>query len=255
MIKVGTSGYSFEDWRGTFYPPDIPKGEMLGFYAQHFDVVEVNATYYRVLPPIVFERMAEKTPDDFEFIVKVNKATTHEGKDEEVVGPFRESIVPLEEAGKLYGVLAQFPWSFRNTSEHREYLKRCRERMPDVPYFVEFRHKSWLTKEVGDLLKAHQLSFVSVDEPQLQGMLPPKATATTDLGYVRLHGRNAEKWWKGGSERYDYAYSKEELEQWVEKIKKLIEKAEKIYVFFNNCHNGQAAQNARTMKQMLKLNL
>ena len=91
VIKVGTSGYSFDDWRGTFYPADIHKAAMLAFYAQHFDTVEVNATYYRIMPPIVFERMAEKTPDHFEFIVKTNQATTHEGKDEEVVGKFRES--------------------------------------------------------------------------------------------------------------------------------------------------------------------
>jgi uncharacterized protein YecE (DUF72 family) len=254
-IKVGTSGYSFEDWRGTFYPADIDKAAMLTFYTQHFDTVEVNSTYYRILPPIVFERMAAKAPDHFEFIVKVNQATTHEGKDGEVVEKFKASITPLMESGKLYGVLAQFPFRFRNTPENREYLRRCRERMPDVPYFVEFRHKSWLTPQVGELLKEHQLGFVSVDEPKLEGLLPSRATATTDTGYIRLHGRNAAQWWQGGPERYDYSYSEEELREWVEHIRRLIEKARKVYVFFNNCHHGQAAQNAKTMKGMLELAL
>lgn len=255
IIKVGTSGYSFEDWRGTFYPVDIDKGAMLAFYTQYFDTVEVNATYYRILPPVVFERMAERTPDHFEFMVKAHQATTHEGKDEKVVGTFRESIVPLVDSGKLCGVLAQFPFRFRNTPENQEYLRRCRERMPDVPYFVEFRHRSWLTPEVGELLREHQLGFVSVDEPKLEGLLPSRATVTTDTGYIRLHGRNAATWWQGGPERYDYSYSEEELKAWVERIKRLIEKARKVYVFFNNCHNGQAAQNAKTMKKMLELNL
>jgi len=256
MIRIGTSGYSFDDWRGTFYPEDLSKGKMLEFYVRHFDTVEINATYYRIPSPRTFESMARRTPDEFEFMVKVNQGTTHERKDAEVVKPFRDAIQPLIEAGKLKGVLAQFPWGFRNTSENRAYLRECRERMPDLPYFVEFRHRSWLTREVGDLLKEHKIGFVSVDEPQLSGMLPPAATATTDVGYVRFHGRNEKSWWGGkGGERYDYLYSRPELEQWAEKIETLTSKADKIYLFFNNCHEGQAVENAKEMADVLQVQL
>ena len=256
MIKIGTSGYSFDDWRGTFYPEEIQKGKMLEFYVRHFDTVEVNSTYYRIPSPRTFESLARRTPDDFEFTVKVNKGTTHEGKDAEVVAPFRTAIQPLIETGKLKGVLAQFPWGFRNTPENRTYLQECRERIPDLPYFVEFRHRSWLTAEVGDMLKTHRIGFVSVDEPQLSGMLPAAATATTEVGYVRFHGRNAKNWWGGkGGERYDYLYSREELERWAEKIEGLTSKTEKVYLFFNNCHQGQAVENAKEMAGILQIEL
>ena len=194
---------------------------------------------------------------DFEFIVKVNKATTHEGKDAEVAASFLQSIRPLSEAGKLKGLLAQFPWGFKNTPENRDYLKGCRERTPDIPYFVEFRHRSWVSEEVGNLLREHQLSFVCVDEPQIGDMMPPMARATTNLGYIRFHGRNAKNWWGKGGDRYDYLYTEDELRTWVGKVEQLLGKVDKIYLFFNNCHAGQAVENARMMKAMpqLKLNL
>ena len=253
MIRIGTSGYSFKDWRGTFYPEDIASKDMLAFYAQHFDIIEVNATYYRLLPASTFQSMVDKTPEGFGFIVKTNQATTHQGEDASVAEEFRASLRPLQEAGKFLGVLAQFPWAFRNTADNREYLVACRERMRDVPYFVEFRHSSWLTPEVGDVLKANELGYVCVDEPQIGQMVPPIATATTDTGYVRLHGRNERAWWnKDAGDRYDYLYTEEELEEWVEKIRKLIEKTKDIYIFFNNCHAGQAPKNAEQLKLMLE---
>jgi uncharacterized protein YecE (DUF72 family) len=252
MIKIGTSGYSFKDWKGTFYPEDVASKDMLGYYAQRFDIVEVNATYYRLLPASTFEGMVQKTPDGFEFVVKANQATTHEGTDEGVVKEFTESFQPLVDAGRFRGILAQFPWGFRNTPKNRDYLVACRSRMRDVPYFVEFRHNSWLTPEVGDLLKANELGYVCVDEPQIGQMVPPIATATTDTGYVRFHGRNKRTWWnKEAGDRYDYLYSEEELEAWVGKIRNLIEKTKDILVFFNNCHDGQAPRNAQQLRLML----
>ncbi|HID10454.1 MAG TPA: DUF72 domain-containing protein, partial [Candidatus Latescibacteria bacterium] len=124
QVRIGTSGYSFEDWRGTFYPENLPKAEMLPYYARHFDLVEVNATYYRIPPPYTFRRMLQKVPEGFGFTAKVPKEWTHEGKGGEVAGPFREAIVPLVEAGVLLGLLAQFPWRFRDTPENRDYLRR-----------------------------------------------------------------------------------------------------------------------------------
>jgi len=253
MIKIGTSGYSFEDWKGPFYPQDIKPGDMLGFYSRYFNIVEINSTYYRIMPPNVFRRIVEKTPDNFELIVKANKATTHEGRDKEIYSQFIDSISPLVESGKFRGILAQFPWGFRNTRKNLDYILECRERTSDLPYFVEFRHRSWLTEDVEKVLREHGIGFVSVDEPQIGGMMPPVVKATTDKGYVRLHGRNASKWWQGGSERYDYLYTKEELEKWAEKIRDMSRNTEDVYVFFNNCHQGKAVKNALQMKEILQL--
>jgi len=250
--RVGTSGYSFQDWRGTFYPEDLPKGEMLPYYARHFDIVEINSTYYRIPSPYTFRSMLRKVPEGFGFTAKVPKEWTHEGKGEEVAKPFGEAIAPLLESGTLLGLLAQFPWRFRNTPENRDYIRRSREWAGDVPLFVEFRHISWLKPEVLDLLKEEGIGFVSVDEPRLRGLLPSEFHLTTDIGYVRLHGRNAEKWWSGGAERYDYLYSEEELREWAEEVRRRREKMRECWVFFNNCHRGQAAQNALQMKMLLE---
>jgi uncharacterized protein YecE (DUF72 family) len=124
--------------------------------------------------------------------------------------------------------------------------------MADLPYFVEFRHKSWLTQNVGNALRENEIGFVSVDEPQIGGMMPPVVRATTDKGYVRLHGRNASKWWGGGSERYDYLYTEDELEKWAEQIGNLERSVDDVYVFFNNCHQGKAVTNALQMKEIVK---
>lgn len=251
-LLIGTSGYSFDSWQGIFYPPHLARKHWLDFYARCFHVVEVNATFYGLLPPAAFSRMADKTPDGFGFVVKANRETTHERRDAEVAGRFREAVRPLIEAGKFEGVLAQFPWGFRNTTAHRAYLAACRDRLGDLPYFAEFRHQSWLAPEAQELLARNRIGFVCVDEPQIGGMMPPVIQATTDTGYIRLHGRNAKTWW-GEGPRYDYFYSLRELKGWGQKAKDLAAKTQKTFLFFNNCHVGQAVKNAQILQRMLEL--
>jgi uncharacterized protein YecE (DUF72 family) len=256
-IVVGTSGYSFADWIGPFYPEGTKKGDMLGEYSKHFTCVEVNSTYYRIPHPIVLRRMEEKTPPGFEFIIKANQEMTHKGsKDVALYRSFEEAIQPVVEAGKFQGLIAQFPWGFKNTPENLDHLRFIKDQFRDYPFFVEFRNRSWIEENVFQTLEASGIGYCSVDEPHLKGLVPPIAKLTTDLGYVRLHGRNAKNWWgRGGGDRYDYLYSKEELQEWVTKIKAMSEKARKTFVFFNNCHAGQAARNARLMKDLLSLPL
>jgi len=253
MIRIGTSGYSFQDWVGSFYPPGTAKGDMLAHYATRFDTVEVNSTYYRIPHPTVLRKMGEKTGPGFEFIIKANQEMTHKvSREPGLYERFREVIGPLKEAGKFSGVLFQFPWAFKNTEENRSLLPFLRQAVPGDPLFVEFRHASWVRDEVFDYLRAQGLGYCSVDEPRLPGLPPPVAVATGELAYVRLHGRNAANWWgRGGGDRYDYLYSKDELAEWVGKIRELEKKVRKVYVFFNNCHAGQAAKNAHLMQQML----
>jgi uncharacterized protein YecE (DUF72 family) len=254
-ILVGTSGYSFNDWVGTFYTEGIRKGDMLSFYVKHFPVVEVNSTYYRIPHPAVLHQMEKKTPPGFEFIIKANKSMTHGlDADRETYAQFMEILEPMREAGKFSGVLAQFPWGFKNTPSARSHLETLRDSLPDIPLFAEFRHDGWIKDEVFALLERLSIGYCCVDEPRLKGLVPPVAKATTDIAYVRLHGRNARNWWgRGGGDRYDYLYSREELKDWVEKIHALAAKAKKTYVFFNNCHAGQAASNAKLMQELLKM--
>jgi uncharacterized protein YecE (DUF72 family) len=253
-VILGTSGYSFRDWVGPFYPSGTTSGQFLPYYARHFDAVEVNSTYYRIPDPGVTARMAAKTPDGFRFVVKLNHAMTHEESAEpSLYRDFLACCAPFEAAGKLDGLLAQFPWGFRHSPRAREHLVRMRGLLGEHPLWAEFRHDSWLQPDLGDFLRHHHIGYCDVDEPRLRGLLPPVGLVTSEDAYVRLHGRNAQNWWGSeGGDRYDYDYSEPELREWVERLRKLAEQARKTYLFFNNCHAGQAARNAKLMQELLK---
>jgi uncharacterized protein YecE (DUF72 family) len=253
-ILVGTSGYSFRDWVGPFYPPGTRESDFLPYYSRYFDALELNSTYYGIPNPKVMEQIERKTPPDFRFVVKLNKAITHEGSlDPVLIAQMVAAVEPLKFAGKYDGLLAQFPGSFRRTRENRRHLAALREALRDEPLFVEFRHDSWLTPELEPSMREHRIGFCAVDEPRLPGLLPPVTAVTADDAYVRFHGRNAETWWSGDiHQRYDYDYRREELTEWLDRIAALAERARRTYLFFNNCHAGQAARSAKLMQELLK---
>lgn len=253
-IRIGTSGYSFEDWRGNFYPARIAKGKMLDHYQAYFNTVEINSTYYRIPHPAVMFNIAKKTGPDFEFIIKANQNLTHQRKQIEAPAKeFLESIQPVVDRGQLKGILAQFPWSFKYSTNNLAYLGTCRELLKPHKLFVEFRHDSWMRRDTYEAMKEADIGYVSVDGPRLQGLLPPEMIALGDSAYIRLHGRNSDHWWGGGNLRYDYLYNETELQEWKEKIDRMKGKIKKTYIFFNNCHLGQAVRNARQMMRMLDL--
>ncbi len=264
VILVGTAGFSYADWRGVFYPGGLPQSQMLEYYTRRFAGVELDYTYYRMPVAKAMAAMVERTPQGFEFCVKAYKGMTHERPASEddardVFGQFQAALLPLRDAGRLGCVLLQFPWSFRCTGESAEYLRRCSDWLAGMPAVVEFRNAEWVRPAALDrlvnLLGGLGFGFCAVDEPQLKGLMPPVVAAAGDLGYVRFHGRNARRWWKHdtASERYDYLYSTAELADWAEKIKRLAGEVKKTYVFFNNCHAGQAATNATEMQGLLGL--
>lgn len=255
-IRVGTSGFSYDDWRGFFYPERIQKGEMLRYYAERFSTVEVNASFYAIPSPSMFARMSDKTPDAFEFVVKANKGLTHSADvPPDTFKQFVSAVQPLVESGKLGCVLAQYPWSFKKEHGNVDRLRQLREEFGELPVVVEFRNVGWIGEDTFELLKGYQLGFCCVDEPELRGLVPRVAMATCPVGYVRFHGRNAEKWWEHEEawQRYDYLYSADELKEWVPKVQGLASTTEKTYLFFNNHYQGKAAQNAQMFADMLEL--
>lgn len=257
-ILIGTSGFSYDDWKGHFYPANLKKGDMLSFYARVFPVVEINSTYYRIPTPEVMTQMARKVPAGFEFVLKAHQDMTHSGDfHPEAFAEFREAMAALRDEGMLGCVLAQFPWSFRRTPEHVRYLEVLRDELPEVPVVVEFRNADWVQEPTFDRLRSLRLGYCCVDEPRLKGLVPRVCTATSPVGYVRFHGRNYKKWWNHqyAYERYDYTYPEAELQEWVPKVQELAGQTEKTYVFFNNHYVGQAAQNARQMAELLDLTL
>jgi uncharacterized protein YecE (DUF72 family) len=254
VILIGTSGFSFDDWTGPFYPAGLSRGARLSFYTEHFPVVEVNSTYYGIPHPRVFHEMERKTPEGFEFLVKLHANQTHTRRDvPETTALLLEAVAPLVEARKFGGFLAQFPWAFRASPESAAHVERLRALIPRVaPFYVEFRHDSWIREETFERLRALGVGYCSVDEPRIAGLVPPIARATGAPGYVRFHGRNAKTWWgRGDGDRYDYAYSEAELREWVAKIRALERETGKVYLFFNNCHAGQAVKGAKLMAGLL----
>lgn len=258
MIRIGTSGFSYDDWKGQFYPERTAKKDMLAYYARCFNTTEINSSYYAIPGAASFAAMAKKTPDDFEFVVKAHKDMTHvENPDPKLFDIFLGSIQPLREAGKFGCVLAQYPWSFRNTPESVVKLREFRDRIGDLPTVMEFRNADWVSEDTFGLLRELDFGFCAVDEPHLKGLMPPVTAATSGIGYVRFHGRNAKNWWKHEEsyQRYDYLYSEEELTEWVPKVADLDGQTSKTYVFFNNHYQGKSAQNARMFASLLGMDL
>jgi len=271
-IRIGTCSWADEALSKHFYPPGTPPAERLAFYAQHFDTVEVDSTYYRLPAEQMVERWAERTPDGFVMHVKAfGLMTRHPVKLEslptdlrdeapvddkgrverpsrefrgEVFRRFLEALEPLRSQGKLGGILFQFPSYVVRKEASLDYITWARGQLGDDEMLVEFRHISWLEEDARDetlrFLEEIGAAHVIVDAPRIEGAkntVPTVHALTSPTLYVRFHGRNASTWNKrGGSaaERFDYLYSDDELREWVKPLRELSEQAEQAYAFFNN---------------------
>ena len=256
-LYIGTSGFSYDDWVGPVYPPDLPKSEWLAYYATELglNACELNFTFYRLPSATTLAQLAAKVPTGFRFTLKATRVFTHE-RDQATAQDwvaFRRVLSPLEEQGKFGCVLVQFPYSFHNTPENRAYLETVRQHWPDLPLVVEFRNRGWVNDTTFDLLRRLEMGFCCVDQPRFRNLIPPIAVVTGPVAYVRFHGRNREKWWQHEHawERYDYEYSREELLEWVPKIRQMQEEAQVTYLFANNHYRGKAVRTAQQLQMLL----
>jgi uncharacterized protein YecE (DUF72 family) len=254
-ILIGTSGFSYGDWKDTFYPKDLKQSDFLEFYSRHFKVLELNFSYYRIPASEQSLKMVNNTGGRLEFVIKAFREMTHEISNKsisDIVPLFLKGISPFIESGRLGSVLLQFPQSFHFTKENRIYLKRLIDALKPLPLSIEFRQKEWLRDSVYETLRNLYAGFVCVDEPPLPSLIPPMVLNTSKLGYIRFHGRNSKRWYGTDSKtRYDYLYSEAELREWVPKILSLSEKTDKLYVFFNNHAKAQAVTNANMLIDLL----
>ncbi|MFQ5458122.1 MAG: DUF72 domain-containing protein [Myxococcota bacterium] len=255
---VGTSGFSYQDWRGFFYPGEMQPAEFLAFYARHFRTCELNFTYYRIPDARTLGRMVEKSGGTVAFTLKAFQGMTHKrNATREEISAFIEALSPLRDAGVCGALLLQFPFSFKRGEKSLAYVdtlaNHLRARWADVPLVTEFRHRSWVSEASFAWLQARALGLCAVDEPRLENLMPPVAVSTGPVGYVRFHGRNAEKWWNHDrpEERYDYRYPEAELRAWVPKIRAIAGASGKTFVFFNNHFQAKAADNARELVGLL----
>ena len=272
QIRIGTCSWADEALSKHYYPPGLPAGERLAYYAREFDTVEVDSTYYRLPAEQMVARWAERTPDGFVMHVKAfalmtrhptkleqlppdlrDEAPTDErGRVErpsrefraEVFRRFLEALEPLRSQGKLGGILFQMPPYVVFKPVSLDYLRWVREQLGDDELLVEFRHASWLDDEHREetlrFLADLDATNVVVDAPRIEGarnVVPTVLAVTNPTLYVRFHGRNAATWNKrGGSaaERFDYLYGDDELREWVQPLRELGEHAGQAYAFFNN---------------------
>jgi len=279
ILRIGTSGWNYPSgkgtWNGVFYPAGS-RGrtsgfDELAFYAEHFDTVEVNSSFYGSPRPAVTRGWAERTPPNFEFSLKLYQKFTHPrmykeshlkdipGTREELdalaavnradVDLFRAALDPLASAGKLGALLAQFPPSFKDSPASRAYLEWLLRTFKDYPVAVELRHRSW-SDAVGEtlgLLNRFNAAWTQIDEPKFrfsirQNWLPN----VTGFYYMRLHGRNAAQWWHHASseDRYNYLYSEEELEPFAETATAARALVKKAYLYMNNHFAAKSVANA-----------
>lgn len=255
MIYTGTSGYSYEDWKGIFYSREIKDGDMLKAYSKTFNFTEINSTYYKMPNYFQFKNMVEKVPENFMFSVKSHGSFTHsrDASTEEVTS-FLEALKPIKERNMLGCILFQFPYSFHKSVEGTEYIKKLRDMFGEERLVFEFRSSEWATGETMELLIKNKIGWVCVDEPDLKGLVKPVVAVTSDIGYVRFHGRNAGKWYNHSKayERYDYFYSEDEIKEWIPRIR-YVEKGSKItFTSFNNHFRAQGAKNASMLKRLLE---
>jgi len=288
-LRIGTSGWNYPGghgtWNGIFYPPARGRAKSfdeLSFYAEHFNTVEVNSTFYGQARAEVCRAWAERTPAGFEFSVKLYQKFTHpemfkgalkrtlpgEAAEDRALldalarpnqadlDAFRSGIEPLAAAGKMGALLAQFPPSFKDTPAAREYLANLVHAFAEYPVAVELRHRSW-SDAIGDtlaLLNTFGAAWVQIDEPKFrfsirQNYLPN----VKGFYYMRLHGRNVEKWWRHdkAEDRYDYLYSGEELKEFSETAGAARALVKKVYLYTNNHFSAKSVANAAMIKKQL----
>ena len=269
-FRVGTSGWNYPTgkgtWNGIFYPlpEDRDRGfDELRFYAERFNTVEVNSTFYGQPRPNVTLGWVRRTPDDFDFSIKLYQKFTHPGMTTDPgpvtqadVDAFKGGIEPLAAAGRLGVLLAQFPSSFQRTPEAEDYLGWLLQTFSGYSLAVELRHRSWSDEPAATLalLDAHAAAWVQIDEPKFESSIRQELRPNgTELFYLRFHGRNAAHWWDhdAAEDRYNYLYSAAELAPLAHKARDARALVKKAYLYMNNHFSAQSVANAVTLRKML----
>jgi len=255
-IRVGTASWTDHD---PFYPPEYNKASLksqrISYYARFFSLVEVDSTFYHLQPAHNFQIWAERTPDDFVFDVKAYGELTWHHRDDagDMITPaadtfarFSEMIQPMRDAGKLGALLFQFPPWYTYDPDRLDYFATVREMLPHDTVAVEFRHRSWLEAPHADETRAAlqdaRLAYCTVDEPQIgSGSVPPVVMLTDpSFAMVRFHGRNTRAWYgknlASSRDRFDYLYTRDELEPWADRVQRIAERLGQgqVHVVTNN---------------------
>jgi uncharacterized protein YecE (DUF72 family) len=259
MIWFGVAGWDYKDWWGPVYPASPPRGfDPLRYLSRYFDLVEINSTFYGAGSAKTSATWVKRINENprFRFTAKLWKRFTHERKQawgREEVDQVRRALEPIGSANRLGCILAQFPWSFKRSPENEEWLGDVLRSFAEFPITVEVRHASWNQPDFHSSLSEHGVGVVNIDQPLFHHSIKPSAAVTATVGYVRLHGRNFNNWFREDAEsheRYDYLYTEKELKGWLDRIHAVAQKARETYVIANNHYLGKAPANAAMLRKM-----
>lgn len=253
-LYIGTSGYDYDDWKGIFYDTDIKKKDRLKAYAEAFQALELNYTYYAMPDKKNINAMIKASNGKLLFSVKANRVLTHAPENvEDNAALFKKAIINLSKERLLAAVLFQFPYSFHYTAENRKHLGKLLGLFGELPCCVEFRNDEWSGQSVISGLKKRSVALCSTDMPDLPGLSPGFDLHTAEFSYLRLHGRNKDSWWDGDNvSRYDYLYSHKEIESIAIRVNNLAMRTNDVFIYFNNHRKGNAVINAKELKERLK---
>jgi uncharacterized protein YecE (DUF72 family) len=244
-IRLGTAGWSYDDWVGVFYPPGLPKSQYLEHYARYFRAVEVDSTFYAIPNARTVDRWAETTPDDFQFCPKLWQGITHEQQLEgsrDDVARFLEALIPLGE--KLGPIVIQLPPFLKAGPEARKTVASFLAELPEGPaWAIEFRDRHWVADETFELLRQHGVAWVIQD----LYYMPQVPEITADFTYFRWLGRRSEI----SSFSEVLIDRTEELDEWAEVLTQVASRVRHLYGFFNNRYQGHSPASVRAMQQRL----
>ena len=255
-LYIGTSGYDYKDWKGGFYPEKLAQAKFLEYYSTQFNSLELNGTYYRMPTPEQMQDKITKSGGKVKFTVKANQDMTHaadKSQYQPLVSQFKKALEPLLNANLLICALFQFPESFHYDKQERIYLDSLLKEATDIPIVVEMRNTKWQNDQVYNALRQRKVGWCITDNPNLKNLLKLDYVVTSDIAYMRFHGRNAKMWYGGDNvTRYDYLYNDSELQAFVEPIKHLLKNTKIVQLFFNNHAKSQATINAKKIEMLLK---
>ncbi len=266
--NIGAAGWSYKDWVPNFYPKN-QSGEFdwLRFYSHYFNCVEVNSTYYTYISPKIVDGWIRKVEEsnDFIFHIKLHQDFTHKRKyDEQNIKAVRYNLDLLRKSERLGGLLIQFPYSYSFDGNSVQHIQKLRDIFSDVNCFVEVRHQSWINNRALEFFRENNLTFCTIDQPQIGQAIEFDPIITNDKAYIRFHGRNTEAWKKSlsnfgkpqtyeeQSSRYHYLYSPGELVEIERKIKSIQHKVKEVNVIMNNHPQGDAVANAFELIHLLE---
>ena len=254
-LYIGTSGYDYPEWKGIFYPEKHARSRFLEYYATQFNSLELNGTYYRMPDAEQMRNMITRTGGKVKFSVKANKDLTHAADKSHylpLVAEFKKALEPLQNNNLLLCSLFQFPESFYYDKEERIYLDNLLKELADIPVVVEMRNTNWQNDQVYNALQQRKTGWCITDNPNLKNLLKLEYICTSDIAYIRFHGRNEKNWYNGDSAtRYDYLYNDTELQSFVDPIKQLLKNSKIVQLFFNNHAKSQATVNAKKIAWLL----